>query len=81
MLPASAAESQVWQQANLKTLDMSKIQQQIDAATAKINSPELQRQIENLQKQIASGDMQRCMEQAVQAMKETESRINKAPTK
>jgi beta-lactamase regulating signal transducer with metallopeptidase domain len=68
-------------QITLNALDMSKMQQQIDDATAKINSPEFKRQIENVQKQIENGAMQRSMEEASKQLKAAEDQMRQAQTK
>ncbi|MHB1938164.1 MAG: M56 family metallopeptidase [Acidobacteriaceae bacterium] len=74
-------EAEAQQQQDLKLLDMSKIQQQIDAATAKINSPEFKQQMEKLQKQMESGEMQRSMAEAMKQLKAAETQMGNAQTK
>jgi hypothetical protein len=60
---------------------MAKMQQQIDAATAKINSPEFKQRMATLQKQIESGAMQRSMEEASKQLKAAEDRMRQEQTK
>jgi len=62
-------------------IDMAKIQQQIDAATAKINSPEFKQKMANIQKQIESGAMQRSMDEASKQLKAAEERRRQEQTK
>jgi beta-lactamase regulating signal transducer with metallopeptidase domain len=68
-------------QNDFQKLDMAKMQQQIDAAAAKINSPEFKQRMANLQKQIESGAMQRNMEKASQQLKAAEDRMRQEQTK
>jgi hypothetical protein len=68
-------------QQDFQKVDMARMQQQIDAATAKINSPEFKQKMANLQKQIESGAMQRSMEQASKQLKAAEDRMRHEQTK
>ena len=68
-------------QNEFQKLDMAKMQQQIDAATAKINSPEFKQKMAKLQEQIESGALQRSMEQASKQLKAAEDRMRQEQTK
>jgi hypothetical protein len=57
------------------------MQQQIEAATAKINSPEFKQKMADIQKQIESGAMQRSMEEASRKLKAAEDQMRQQQTK